>query len=1396
MNRPSEKKGTGSRVGTYQLGKELGKGGFGTVYQGLDTATGRFVAVKQVSTKNVPKDELESIHSEINLLKKLKHDNIVRYFDSIEADGTLNIVLEFVENGSLSDIIKRFGTFTETLAVMYIAQVLHGLEYLHIQGVIHRDIKGANILTTKNGLVKLADFGVALDSKNSDGEEGVVGTPYWMAPEIIEMAGPTSKCDIWSVGCVIIELITGEPPYYHLAPLAALFHIAQDANGPKIPSGVSPVLRDFLRQCFHKQPEFRKGADELLGHPWLRVKRENLEVEPSAVRRHVIDENDEESNIEIREIKKSIQATLHISQIKQATLRRNVTFVRRGSSNNKDNDDTMNDTTMDWGDDDSDEDDDAEESDENWDQEISMNEDGLNKSLQLQDKMTSLSNALNDDEISDEFWNEEDGGNEETVEKNKQSLIADTTDRLSFFKEDENEDVMTDMDDAKLETVKYSNNDNMDRLSLFKEDENDDVMTDMDESVGHNVKVVNRSRMKTLNSSDLAEIDFGDDFHEEADESRVDKLLKFQDDDGDEDGFSDIGEDFGENLDKQVKRIELAKDEGVEDLGAFDAEDDDEEEDDDDNEDGGFSDDGDDTKVKEPSSNRKRGISTIKVKPIPSKSATSDINNNNNDDDNDVAGLEFDDVQDFQNRLALVRSNRVNDNGSEGDDLDNADPFANEELMFDEDDYVQDAERDATEKRLEKVCKLLDQMIDINITPTANVSNIGNKTNSLGSKEQLAIAHRYRCSLVKEVCTKFPNERNSFLKKRSVLLINLLKRYIVINSFIVNDMIDLVRSVVLDNPEAKKKLATLGIISLVQRAVVDWSGSSDVQLNLNCLVLEFLQDKDSTTLAIAIACGGLKSLAAIININYTSSTKHQELIHKVVDTIPSILRESKSLAKNDMYRLMADDSILPGLSQTVLHLIKMDNSQSWIYADKIVQILYKFADGGDSAVKLSMMEKGVINCIITCLKTQNEKGSTNLIRLKVKLLQVILKLAMEQTTLEHLQEAGMISVLVSLMSDKSFRNHSLLTLFYLTKTNPKRQELAAIAGIVPQLLHVINTNDPSKQIALQIFCYIAHASDKTREILWKCNALELFCKLLNDKYWFRFAITSLSKWLTSDTKRMENKLIEETNINALVKMFSSVQGLDFENCLDPIREMVQKSIVLNVALGTLDVFVEEILKRIGSNPKAMLRFNLLKLIKLLYEEHPYPIEFIMKHKLVPLMNQLVKDDGMVLVNEIASQLAQSFAEESKLLKRQESLKKDTVIILEGAIKKYSKGGFFGHRIKKRWVRVQAGNTRVVIEYFKGEKPPKEDMGPKNIYELEYPGIGQIDEKVLKAAGKGKGELVFQCIVKDDILAFVADSMEHRASWCNKIKNAAEKVAAISTVEKEKSKSIKLRPGFI
>jgi len=148
-------------------------------------------------------------------------------------------------------------------------QVLQGLQYLHDQGVIHRDIKGANILTTKDGTVKLADFGVSTSTlAGPDKEAQVVGTPYWMAPEIIQLSGATPASDIWSVGCTVIELLQGKPPYHNLAAMPALFAIVNDDH-PPLPEGVSPAARDFLMQCFQKDPNLRVSAKKLLKHSWL-----------------------------------------------------------------------------------------------------------------------------------------------------------------------------------------------------------------------------------------------------------------------------------------------------------------------------------------------------------------------------------------------------------------------------------------------------------------------------------------------------------------------------------------------------------------------------------------------------------------------------------------------------------------------------------------------------------------------------------------------------------------------------------------------------------------------------------------------------------------------------------------------------------------------------------------------------------------------------------------------------------------------------------------------------------------------------------------------------------------------------------------------------------------------
>lgn len=263
----------------YMLGDEIGKGAYGRVYKGLDLENGDFVAIKQVSLENIAQEDLNIIMQEIDLLKNLNHKNIVKYLGSLKTKTHLHIILEYVENGSLANIIKpnKFGPFPESLVAVYIAQVLEGLVYLHEQGVIHRDIKGANILTTKEGLVKLADFGVATKLTEADvNTHSVVGTPYWMAPEVIEMSGVCAASDIWSVGCTVIELLTCVPPYYDLQPMPALFRIVQDEH-PPIPDSLSPDITDFLRQCFKKDARQRPDAKTLLSHPWIQNYRRALQ---------------------------------------------------------------------------------------------------------------------------------------------------------------------------------------------------------------------------------------------------------------------------------------------------------------------------------------------------------------------------------------------------------------------------------------------------------------------------------------------------------------------------------------------------------------------------------------------------------------------------------------------------------------------------------------------------------------------------------------------------------------------------------------------------------------------------------------------------------------------------------------------------------------------------------------------------------------------------------------------------------------------------------------------------------------------------------------------------------------------------------------------------------------
>ncbi|XP_041022306.1 mitogen-activated protein kinase kinase kinase 2-like isoform X2 [Juglans microcarpa x Juglans regia] len=259
----------------WRKGELIGYGAFGHVYMGMNLDSGELLAVKQVliAAKSASKDKAQAhireLEEEVKLLKNLSHPNIVRYLGTVREEETLNILLEFVPGGSISSLLGKFGSFPEAVIRTYTKQLLLGLEYLHKNGIMHRDIKGANILVDNKGCIKLADFGASKQATVS-GAKSMKGTPYWMAPEVILQTGHSFSADIWSVGCTVIEMATGKPPWsQQYQEVAALFYIGKTKSHPPIPEHLSVEAKDFLLKCLQQEPNLRPSASELLQHPFV-----------------------------------------------------------------------------------------------------------------------------------------------------------------------------------------------------------------------------------------------------------------------------------------------------------------------------------------------------------------------------------------------------------------------------------------------------------------------------------------------------------------------------------------------------------------------------------------------------------------------------------------------------------------------------------------------------------------------------------------------------------------------------------------------------------------------------------------------------------------------------------------------------------------------------------------------------------------------------------------------------------------------------------------------------------------------------------------------------------------------------------------------------------------------
>ena len=272
---PQRKKSNGNNAGSktrsvcngrYLIGECVGRGNFGKVYNALDKDTGQFVAVKEIGCANFGKAAINAIMLEADLLSSLDHKNIVKNLDTDQTEEHIFFVMELISSGSLYDTLNKFGTLTEQLCVIYITQVLRGLRYLHNKSLVHGDIKADNILLTKEGKVKLVDFGTSamLNAK----QESALGTPFWMAPEVINMEGAVTASDVWSLGCTVVELVAGAPPYYDLPPMTAMFRMVEEAH-PALPEGISVELEAFLLACFTRDASQRPSCAQLLKHAWI-----------------------------------------------------------------------------------------------------------------------------------------------------------------------------------------------------------------------------------------------------------------------------------------------------------------------------------------------------------------------------------------------------------------------------------------------------------------------------------------------------------------------------------------------------------------------------------------------------------------------------------------------------------------------------------------------------------------------------------------------------------------------------------------------------------------------------------------------------------------------------------------------------------------------------------------------------------------------------------------------------------------------------------------------------------------------------------------------------------------------------------------------------------------------
>ncbi|KAI0445304.1 hypothetical protein F4803DRAFT_560213 [Xylaria telfairii] len=1191
-NTPSRKESNGREralqdpgLKDYRLGECIGKGAFGAVYKAFNWGTGEAVAVKQIKLVNLPKSELRMIEAEIDLLKNLHHDNIVKYIGFVKSADCLNIILEYCENGSLHSICKAYGKFPENLVGVYMTQVLQGLQYLHDQGVIHRDIKGANILTTKDGKVKLADFGVSTSTLSGpDKEAQVVGTPYWMAPEIIELSGATPASDIWSLGCTVIELLSGRPPYHHLQAMPALFAIVNDDH-PPLPEGVSSAARDFLMQCFQKDPNLRVSARKLLKHNWIVGCRRsdapvakapgnfNQAVEEVKQWNKALTSSD--NNLRTSIGSDSSVSLLHSQQnprlVSHEHAKSNLPTPAKGlftwAKPRPNAEDFRSPELAD---------------DDNWDNDFA----------------TAISpTALQLPHIKphDHF-----GGLLSADRLKAFASIDNSRDMSSNWGQDLSGELMTMkklqpiQDEDPLEkTIRPNWN------LAAKPEKSDDPPrprtsrgSPRKQSASAHHKHHSRSKSNVSNKFELL--------------SRPDVVYREQ-------SIEEYSDFFDDNDGASNQRLNLKKPDAPQlfhpsDLTTLPRS----------------------AQSPEASSMRRKPTSRPSVLPgRPFHRSKSSIEiqkfaENDEEDFSDIFGpgdnfTEKDDSDKGSEDGNLMVVSRLSNSSWLGDDEDEDDPFASMDPRWDEMDLEANIARDRHARLAERVEELVRSL-----KSTENEERLFELSGKLLEllwesnevKDLIISAHGLLPILeILEPCT---------VKSRQSMILQLLK---------------VVNAIILDDVEIQENLCFVGGIPIITKFAAR-QYSNEIRLEAAAFVRQMYQTS-TLTLQMFVSAGGLNVLVEFLDEDYDSA---RDLVLIGVNGIWNVFELQGPTPKNDFCRIFSRSKILDPLA-LVLHRVldeDVETDLAELIEGRIVNIFYLFSQA-ENYVKEVVADRQVLKSVLKDLRRMTPSHQITML----KFIKNLSMLSTTLDTLHSADAIDLLIELLSSSMKKGhphFReisNQVLNTMFNLCRLSKDRQEYAAVNGIIPILLKIMKTDRPPKEFALPILCDMAHSGSKGRRYLWQNKGLDFYVSLLADQYWQVTALDAIFVWLQEETAKVEDHLANGKFTEAIVSCFHNPKINAFDpNLLEPLLKLLRLSPSLAASLANPDMY-SGIAQRL-SHKKAVVRLNLLRLVRNILETREQGTVINLSERrlksLLDAIRTLADKDSAVLVRNLASDL--------------------------------------------------------------------------------------------------------------------------------------------------------------